>query len=101
MHTELLDSVALLPLPSERTAIGHGVAASHAGRLLQALEPTGSALEDLVTALCALQDLVQSQHPRIHSIDVNPLLLTGERLVAVDALVVLPPPAQPATIPTP
>ncbi len=88
VHTELLDTASLLPLPSARATIAHAVAASRTGQLLRAMEPTGQACEDLVAALWALQELVRAQGEQIHSVDVNPLLLAGERLVAVDALVV-------------
>lgn len=46
------------------------------------------AIEDVAAALVAVSQVAE-EHPEIMEIDVNPLLLHGDRATAVDALVVL------------
>ncbi|MFN8223900.1 MAG: acetate--CoA ligase family protein [Gaiellales bacterium] len=48
------------------------------------------AVDDVATALVALS-LAAAEHPEIAEIDVNPLLVHGDRATAVDALVVVGP----------
>ncbi|HUY84363.1 MAG TPA: hypothetical protein VMU86_07285, partial [Steroidobacteraceae bacterium] len=58
-------------------------------RLLAALAAQPAAiLERLLDALDALQAVVTEHGDAIASIDLNPLLVCGSNLVAVDALVV-------------
>jgi hypothetical protein len=45
-------------------------------------------LDAVVDALDGLQSLIHDHGDRIASIDVNPMLVNGENLVAVDALVI-------------
>ena len=91
IYAELLDSVILLPVPMAREPMRRRIAGSKLGALIAALErhSKGSILEDVVTALDALQALVGSCDDLIKSIDVNPLLVGGARTAAVDALIVL------------
>jgi acyl-CoA synthetase (NDP forming) len=89
VHAELFDEVTLVPIPSSAAAIRAEIEASRVGRLLHATERTPGALVDaLVRALDALQSFVTAYGERIASVDVNPLLANGDRLVAVDALIV-------------
>jgi hypothetical protein len=89
VHAELLDDVLLLPIPIGRDAMRERIAGSRAGRLLAAMatEPA-TILERLLDALDALQAAVAAHGDAIASIDVNPLVVSGAKLVAVDALVV-------------
>jgi acyl-CoA synthetase (NDP forming) len=80
VHAEALDQASLLPVPAAPAAIRARIAASPLARIAPA--------EDLARVLEALQALVLDHADRIDSIDVNPLLVTGERCVAVDALIV-------------
>ena len=89
VHAELIDEVLLLPIPLDRTALRARITASRAGRFLAATaaEPA-TILERLLDALDALQAAVAGHGETIASIDVNPLVVSGSNLVAVDALVV-------------
>jgi acyl-CoA synthetase (NDP forming) len=89
VHAELLDDVLLVPIPAGRNALRARIAASRAGRLLAAMasEPA-TILDRLLDALAALQATVAEHGGAIASIDVNPLVVSGATLVAVDALVV-------------
>jgi len=93
IHAEVLDSTILLPMPMPRDDIRRRIADSRLGTLIVKLAASpgaeGSILDEVVDALAALQSLVLSSEDMIRSIDVNPLLLTDERCVAVDALIVL------------
>ena len=80
VHAEALDQASLLPVPAAPAAIRACIAASPLARIAPA--------EDLARILEGLQALVLDHADRIDSIDVNPLLVTGERCVAVDALIV-------------
>ena len=81
IHAESLDQVALLPVPASPAAIRARVEASPLSRIARA--------EDIAHVLEALQALVLAHAQSIESIDVNPLLVTAEGCVAVDALIVL------------
>jgi succinyl-CoA synthetase beta subunit len=85
VHAEALDQVTLLPLPVGPAALRERLAASPIARL--------APLEEVARALEALQALALEHADEIDSIDVNPLLVTAEGCVAVDALVVLTAPA--------
>jgi acyl-CoA synthetase (NDP forming) len=89
VHAELLDDVMLFPMPIGRSALRARIGASRAGRFLASTagEPD-TILERLIDALDALQAVVAEHGDAIASIDVNPLVVSGADLVAVDALVV-------------
>ena len=90
IHTEILDDVQLAPIPTSRATLRTQIAASRTGRLLNAVASEPEAiLEQLADALDALQSAALAAGERIASIDVNPLVVRGPQLVAVDALVVL------------
>jgi acyl-CoA synthetase (NDP forming) len=80
VHTEALDQVGLLPIPSSPAAIRARLAASLLGKIAP-VEKVGRVLE-------ALQALVLDHTENIESIDINPLLVTEHGCVAVDALIV-------------
>lgn len=90
VHTEVLDEVDLMPIPCAPSDLRERVAASRTGRLLQSMRQDGSGLQSLVDVLMKLQRLMAAQSQSIASIDVNPLLLLADGLVAVDALIVTP-----------
>jgi acyl-CoA synthetase (NDP forming) len=87
IYTEILDEVLLLPIPVARATIRERLAASKLGRLVHHIG--GDAVLDQVTsALAALQGLIQVHGEAIESIDVNPLLVGEKSCIAVDALIV-------------
>ncbi|WP_255250132.1 acetate--CoA ligase family protein [Polaromonas sp. AET17H-212] len=45
-------------------------------------------LDNLANIVCRLSELVADQKERISELDVNPLICSGERIIAVDALIV-------------
>ncbi len=89
VHAELFDEVTLLPIPASSAALGASIDASRVGRLLAATERSPGILTTaLHDALDGLQSFVGVYGEQIASIDVNPLLASADRLVAVDALIV-------------
>jgi len=57
------------------------------GRMLGGHVPQG-----LIDAIVAASEMV-AEHPEVVEVDVNPLLVTPERAVALDCLIVLKEPA--------
>ncbi len=88
VHTEILGQIDLAPIPAAPADLQAQVRASRTGQLLHSMQADGRAQQALVDVLMNLQQLIAAQAQAIASIDVNPLLLVGDRLVAVDALVV-------------
>ncbi len=90
VYTEALNVSVLLPARVSREAMRERLGASRLGPVLDSIP---RAMDGLVRGLVALQDLVLAHGERIHSVDVNPLLVCDEKAdegcVAVDALVVL------------
>ena len=86
----MLDEVDLLPIPCAADELQAHVSASRTGRLLHSMRRDGSGLRALVDVLMKLQHLMAAHPAAIASIDVNPLLLLEDGLVAVDALIVTP-----------
>jgi acyl-CoA synthetase (NDP forming) len=89
VYAEVIDDVLLVPIPIGREVLRARVVASRAGRLLAATaaEPM-TILDRVIDALDALQTVVAAYGDAIASIDVNPLIVGGPNLVAVDALIV-------------
>jgi succinyl-CoA synthetase beta subunit len=86
INTEIFDEVILLPIPATRSAIENRVGDSRLGRLLDRI----GALGHVADVLDSLQSLALDAPELIESVDVNPVLVTGNECVAVDALVVRP-----------
>lgn len=86
---ELLDEVVLLPIPIDTSTLRARIHESRAGHLLKKMirEPQ-RIIDQVVSALDALQSIVVEHGDRISSIDVNPLLVSDAKVVALDALVV-------------
>lgn len=81
VHAESLDQVTLLPLPAGPATIRARIESSSLAKI--------APVEEVARVLEALQALVLDHAGSIDSIDVNPLLITREGCVAVDALIVL------------
>jgi acyl-CoA synthetase (NDP forming) len=88
--TEFLDDICIRPIglavgePEEMLQQLRGYK-----RLIGARGQEHANLEALADAIHALDGLACSWGARIRELDVNPLIVTGQRAVAVDALVVL------------
>ena len=81
VHTEVLDTVTLLPIPTGPATLRARLAESPVGKLV--------ANGKFAAILESLQALVLAQPGIIDSIDLNPVLATDEECLAVDALIVL------------
>ena len=79
-----LDLVTTSLAPLDAAGARH--LAAHLPALLRLLG--GAVPEPLVDAIVAVSRLA-AEHPEIAEIDVNPLLVTAERAVALDCLIVL------------
>jgi acetate---CoA ligase (ADP-forming) len=80
-------SVALAPvsLSEARTLVGLGVR----GRLLSGYRGTPPTDPEAVARVLVAVGALLADHPRIAEVDVNPVILRGDRAVAVDALVIV------------
>lgn len=87
VHTEALNQVELLPLPMSG-AIRDAVAASVVGRILHGQRDAEALLDQFTDILDRLRGLVARFGDSIESIDINPVLLSKEGCIAVDALIV-------------
>jgi acetate---CoA ligase (ADP-forming) len=90
---ELLDQVTLIPAPSARVEVLDRIQGSLVGRLLLNLDRSGALSERLLEILASLQQFVLDHGTLVESVDLNPVLVTSQGCVAVDALVVLKPSA--------
>lgn len=90
VNAEAFDSVVLLPVPMSAPAVQSTLSSSKLAPLLARLaQRTGrDLLADISDALAPLQGVVLEGGDLLGSIDVNPLIVTGDGLVAVDALIV-------------
>jgi acetyltransferase len=92
---ELFKDVAFAPATLDRARAREMVAATRAGRLLQGFR--GHAVGDidaLCDALVNLGRLARELGDAIESVDVNPLLVREQGVVALDGLIVLRPPGK-------
>ena len=87
IYTEVLNEVTLFSIPVARETMRTRICDSKLGRLLQHIGGE-STVGDVVATLGGLQSLIQMHGDRIQSIDVNPLLVSEEGCIAVDALIV-------------
>ena len=90
IDAEAFDSVVLMPVPMTPADIRRSLAASRLAPLLARLsQRTGRAvLAEITAALLALQRVAVEADDMLGSIDINPLVVTDDGLVAVDALIV-------------
>jgi acyl-CoA synthetase (NDP forming) len=91
IHTEVLGDVSLLPTGLSRARIKAQLANSRTGKVLSALngeKNPGALIDSFTDILCGLQMLAESFADRIHSVDINPVLIDGTRCLGVDSLVV-------------
>ena len=88
VHTEALNQVELLPVPASSDEIRDAVAASVVGRILSARQDGAALLDQFTAILDRLQSLVVRFGDSIKSIDINPVLVSKEGCIAVDALIV-------------
>lgn len=87
VNTEILNEVVLVPLAATPVRIRDVIAQSRLGRLLARIDRTFGAQVSLHHLLLRLQQFVANHGTVVDSIDLNPVLLTDEGCVAVDALI--------------
>jgi acetate---CoA ligase (ADP-forming) len=104
IHAEILDQTVLISVPATRSRIRAAVAASTAGRIIaQDNDPArrDRFLDLLTDILMRLQKFVEVAGDRISSVDLNPVLVCDDDVLAVDALVVLDRPNRQGQEPAP
>jgi acetate---CoA ligase (ADP-forming) len=89
IHAEALRDIAMWPIPSDRATIERRLRSSALGRVLHGNRwKYPDAMPAFVDLLLALQIAAVSLGDRLHSIDVNPVILGAHGAIAVDALVI-------------
>jgi acetate---CoA ligase (ADP-forming) len=95
--TEVLDDVQIRPVGITREEAGELLHGLRAYPLLSGGRGTSAVdTERLVTAIMQLDALGAALGDRVLSVDINPLIVTADRAVVVDAVVI---PNEPATVP--
>ena len=72
----------MLLLPATQTVLEHFV-----GRVLANLNIADTARESVLSAVLAVARFADDHRHTLIELDVNPLMVTGDRAVAVDALI--------------
>ncbi len=89
IYTEIMDDVAVRPLPVDAEDIREMVAGLKVARLLAGARGAKPAnLEAFVELALSVARLGESAGSRLAELDLNPVLVTPDRAVAVDALAV-------------
>lgn len=90
VNAEAFDSVELFPVPISAAAIRRRLLTGKLGPLLERLADRNhrNVSAEVAAALQGVQNAVKASGELLHSIDVNPLLVTRTGCIAVDALVV-------------
>jgi len=90
VYTEALQQVVLWSLPVPRGAFERRLRDSPLGRVLRTLESTRPTITgEFLDVLDGIQQLVLTVGDSVQALDVNPVLLSADGPVAVDALVVV------------
>jgi succinyl-CoA synthetase beta subunit len=84
--TEQLDSVSVHVGPMELGAAHRLLDSSHVGRMMRQARGGALDLDGVARALVAVTDLGLA-HPDVAAIDVNPIIVSRDRAVAVDAVI--------------
>lgn len=93
IFVELLKDSVIALAPVARSEALHMLSALEGADILRGFrgaEPVD--LERLAEVICRISELVADQRDAIAELDVNPLICSGGRIVAVDALIVKPEP---------
>jgi acyl-CoA synthetase (NDP forming) len=90
IYAEALRDIVMWSVPTSEEDLSRKLANSALGRVLASPRwDSPRAAAGLIQALLRLQAFAQFASPHIKAVDINPLILTDERAVAVDALIVL------------
>jgi acetyl-CoA synthetase len=92
---ELLSDMAVAPAPLSAAQARRMLRSLRGFRLLAGFRGTSPVdLDTLAEVLCRVAELASAAQDRIIELDVNPLICTGESILAVDALIGLAPVAK-------
>jgi acetate---CoA ligase (ADP-forming) len=90
IYAEQLQDTCLWAVPASREAVRTRLLESTLGRIVTSTRwPREDTLDALVGALMSVQEAAQALGSRVTAIDVNPMVLGDDGVVAVDALVTL------------
>jgi hypothetical protein len=85
---ELLDDVAITPLPAGRAEIRALLGKLRGAKLLQGYRGGAAIdLDRLASAIAAIGDAALGFGPNLDVLEINPLLVSPERIEALDALI--------------
>lgn len=88
-YSEILDDVITCTVPASRRRIRESLMATKVGEILSGARGNGLSPEGVVDVAFGLQRLVSGNENRISAIDINPLVVSPRRAVAVDVRVLL------------
>jgi acyl-CoA synthetase (NDP forming) len=94
VHAEALADLAMVPVGAGRAELREAVQRTRLGAVLRSPRwGAPGAVDALVGVLDRLAAFARAHGPALEAVDINPLLLDGEAVVGVDALVVRAAPA--------
>jgi acetate---CoA ligase (ADP-forming) subunit beta len=91
IFTEILRDVSFRVAPVDRVDVLDMISELKAAKLLETYRGMPAADMDQLVHLVIQVGAIGLEQPRIKEIDINPIILSGSRPVAVDALIVLNP----------
>jgi acyl-CoA synthetase (NDP forming) len=90
IYAEILRDIAVRPLPVDEADVREMIASLKVSALLEGVRGKSRAnVEALIHTALAIASLGESAHGRISELDLNPVIVSPDRAVAVDALVVV------------
>lgn len=88
-YSEILDDIATCTVPSSRRRIAELLMETKIGRILSGARGNGLSPEGVVDVAFGLQTLVSGNEHLLSAIDINPLVVSPQRVVAIDVRVLL------------
>lgn len=88
-YSEILDDVVTCIVPSSRQRIRELLMETRVGEILSGARGNGLSPEGVVDVAFGLQSLVSGNEFLISAVDINPLVVSPQRVVAVDVRVLL------------
>ncbi|MEU6573436.1 acetate--CoA ligase family protein [Streptomyces sp. NPDC046805] len=89
VYTEALSDIAMVPVDAGREEIRAAVAGTKLGAVLRSpRRKSQHAFDAFVDVVVKLAAFAWSAGPRLEAVDINPLIVRGDEVTGVDALVV-------------